>query len=142
MSLASKAGSLASVSLVLASIISGAAFAHTMMKSTSITDGAVLSAAPANFVLVFDHDAGLGSVRLTTAAGEIVPLNFTPSRAMSKSFSIPLPRLEPDQYRLDWRVIASDGHVMASGVSFRVTGAARPAATTGQSSTQPKTKRP
>lgn len=130
-------GPIAVVALGLFSIAS-LAQAHAMVRSVSIAEGATLTAAPPNLVIVFDHDAGLGSVRLTTASGEVVPLAFTPPRAMGKTFTIPLPRLEADRYKIEWRVIAQDGHVMAAGVNFVISGAPR----TLTSAPLPKPKRP
>lgn len=119
-------------SLVIAVIMIGglaanSALAHTMVKSTTIAEGATLAASPPSVTVVFDHAAGVGSVRLTTVTGETIPLNFTPPRTKVTSFTIPLPRLDPDRYKLEWRAIAQDGHVMAGGLSFGVTGGAKPA---------------
>jgi len=68
-------------------------------------------------------NAGLGSIRLITANGEVVPLAFTPPQAMGKTFTIPLPRLEADRYKIEWQVNAEDGHVMAAGLNFLISGA-------------------
>lgn len=110
------------MAIAMAGLLAGGALAHTMLRSTSIPDGARLEAAPPTLTLRFEHRAGLGSVQLATLTGERIPLDFTPPRAMSDTFVIPLPRLEPDRYRLSWRVIAEDGHVMAGTISFTVTG--------------------
>lgn len=117
---------------VLALGLASTALAHTMLRSTSIADGARLETAPPSVTIRFQHAAGLGSVQLATATGERVPLSYTPPRAMSDTFAIPLPRLEPDRYRLSWRVIADDGHVMAGAISFTVTGRASQPAEAGQ----------
>jgi copper resistance protein C len=121
------------VGAVLAALVfstAGVALAHTMVRSTSISEGARLEVSPPSVTIRFEHAAGMGSVQLATATGERVPLSYTPPRAMSDAFVIPLPRLEPDRYRLSWRVIADDGHVMAGALNFTVTGpASRPAPT-------------
>jgi hypothetical protein len=51
-------GPIAVVALGLFSIAS-LAQAHAMVRSVSIAEGATLTAAPPNLVIVFDHDAGL-----------------------------------------------------------------------------------
>lgn len=108
--------------------LAGGALAHTMIRSTSIAEGARLEASPPSVTIRFEHAAGMSSVQLATATGERVPLSYTPPRAMNDTFVIPLPGLEPDRYRLSWRVIADDGHVMAGVLNFTVTGpASRPA---------------
>lgn len=98
----------------------GPAFAHATQKSVSITDGATLRAAPQNIVIAFEHAARFGSVQVHTATGERIPVDYAPPSAPMTTFTIPLPTLAPDGYRITWRVIAEDGHVMTGGVSFTV----------------------
>lgn len=95
-------------------------FAHTMVQSVSIADGARLQTPPNEITITFEHAARFGSVRLQTAAGERIAVPYTPPTAATTSFRIPLPALPPDSYRLTWRVIAEDGHVMTGSVSFTV----------------------
>lgn len=96
------------------------AYAHTMVQSVTIADRSTLRAPPENISITFEHAASFGSARLTTATGEVIPLTYTPPRGASRTFTIPLPRLDPDRYRFTWRVIAEDGHVMSGGVMFTV----------------------
>lgn len=100
----------------------GAAAAHTMVKSVSIAEGAKLKAAPPSVTVTMGHPVGVGGASLATAAGKDVPLQFKPTRAMTATFTVPLPKLAPDSYRLSWRTVSDDGHVMTGGVSFTVTG--------------------
>ena len=103
----------------------GMAIAHTMVKSVSVADGAKLTTAPKEVTVMMGHPVGVGGVSLATAAGKDVPLSWKPSRAVTESFTVPLPKLAPDTYRFSWRTISDDGHVMNGGVSFTVV---RPAA--------------
>jgi methionine-rich copper-binding protein CopC len=107
----------------------GASLAHTMVRAVSIAEGAVLASSPPSVTITFDHPAGMGAVRLETATGERVPIAWTPPRTLSASFIIPLPRLDPDRYRLTWRVVAQDGHVMAGAVNFSVAASPPPTST-------------
>lgn len=97
-----------------------AALAHTMVQSVSITEGARLQAPPEQLTIRFEHAARFGSVRLETAAGERIPVTYTPPNEATTIFTIPLPTLAPDRYRVTWRVIAEDGHVMTGAVSFAI----------------------
>jgi len=119
--------SLVIMAIMMGGLATTGALAHTMVKSTTIEEGATLAASPPSVTILFDHAAGVGSVRLTTVTGETIPLNFIPPRTKVTSFTIPFPRLDPDRYKLEWRAIAQDGHVMAGGLSFGVTGGAKPA---------------
>lgn len=94
--------------------------AHTMERAISIANDAVLQAAPETFTVSFVHPARFGSVQLRTATGETVPIRFQPPANAATTFTIPLPKLVPDRYRLTWRVIAEDGHVMTGSVNFTI----------------------
>ena len=93
-------------------------FAHSMLKSSSITEDAVLAAQPKHVLLTFNHKVGLNSVELFDSVGEKVALSYTPPKDMGISFDVPLPVLKSDSYKLTWRAIAGDGHVMTGDVGF------------------------
>lgn len=96
--------------------------AHTMERAVSIANNAVLQTAPETFTVSYVHPARFGSVQLRTATGETVALRYQPPANATTTFTIPLPRLTPDRYRLTWRVIAEDGHVMTGTVNFTIAG--------------------
>lgn len=107
-----------SVAVLTASV--APAFAHSMVRSVSIADGARLTAPPQQVTITFEHAARLGSVQLATTAGDRIPVTYSPPAQPATTFRIPLPRLAPEAYRLTWRVIAEDAHVMSGSVSFTV----------------------
>jgi len=109
---------LMSVGLLCASF--AMAQAHTMERAVSIANNAVLQAAPETFTVSYVHPARFGSVQLRTATGETVPIRYQPPANATTTFTIPLPKLAPDSYRLTWRVIAEDGHVMTGNVTFTI----------------------
>lgn len=114
-----KSVALAALSAVMV-VVADPAFAHSMLKSSSITEGAVLTAQPKHIVLTFKHEVGLSSIGLTDSVGEKVAMSYSPPKAMSLTFDVPLPALRSDSYKLSWRAIASDGHVMTGEVNFSV----------------------
>lgn len=99
------------------------AAAHTTLREANIAEGARIAENPRTFTMTFGADSGLASVQLTNAAGQVVPLNYTPSRVMARSFNVPLPVLSPGSYALAWRLMGADGHAMNGSVHFSVTGA-------------------
>lgn len=113
------ARALALVAMLVIAAAPGAV-AHAMVKSVSIKDGATLTAPPPSITIAFDHPAGFGTARLVTSSGERIELTDLPKPGLSQVFTIGFPRLQPDTYRITWRVIAEDGHVMSGGVTFRV----------------------
>jgi methionine-rich copper-binding protein CopC len=118
---------IAAVAIVMALALAAPASAHTSLRRSNIADGAILAENPRVFTMEFGADSGLAAVTLTDAAGRAIPLNFTPTRSIAKTFSVPLPALSPGAYRLAWRIVGGDGHVMNGAVNFRV-GESAPAA--------------
>jgi methionine-rich copper-binding protein CopC len=112
-------GILLSIALLMAT---SPAFAHFILKSSSIKDGAVLSDPPGEIVLTFSKEVGLSEVNLTDSVGESVDLNYSPPTDMDTSFEIPLPDLQADSYTLSWRAMAPDGHVMSGDLTFSIVG--------------------
>ena len=98
------------------------AFAHTSIVSSNIEDGSQIEAAPASFDFSFGADIGLAGLELETLDGDPVEVAFERTRETGKSFSVPLPMLEPGTYVLKWRAVAKDGHVMKGEVDFTITG--------------------
>lgn len=98
------------------------AFAHTSIVSSNIEDGSQIEAAPASFDFSFGADIGLARMELETLDGASIEIAFDRPRDMGKSFSVPLPKLEPGSYVLKWRAVARDGHVMKGEVDFTITG--------------------
>lgn len=127
---------------LMAALVAGAALAlagpvtaHTSVRQANIAEGARLAENPRTFTMEVGADSGLASVQLTDAAGKAIPLDFTPPRAMAKKFSVPLPALAPGGYRIAWRMVGGDGHVMTGGVSFSVGSGAAPPITTNAAPT-------
>jgi methionine-rich copper-binding protein CopC len=112
-------GVLIGVALLMAA---SPAFAHFTLKSSSIKDGAVLSASPSEIVLTFSNEVGLSDVDLTDSVGESIDLDYPPPTDMDTSFEIPLPDLQADSYTLSWRAMAPDGHVMSGDLTFSIVG--------------------
>ena len=110
----------AAIAMTAAMIVATPALAHTAVRETSIAENATLTAAPANFTIVFSGATGLANVALTDGAGRPVALNYTPPRAMASSFAVPLPTLSPGAYTLSWRTIAHDGHAMPGAIHFTI----------------------
>lgn len=97
------------------------AAAHSLLVAATPAAGARLEAAPPEVVLRFNGriEKRLSRLRLVNDRGEaraLVPaLDGAPEELRA-----PAPRLHPGSWRLEWRVLSVDGHVVAGGYSFRV----------------------
>lgn len=120
--LASVIGFLAAVLLPLAAPgLLPVASAHDTLISSSPATGESLEQAPKTLELTYsDEVLNLAPVvRLSNSAGEEI---FTQTPAVSgNTASIDLPALPADSYRVQWRVVSSDGHPIEGTVDFTVT---------------------
>src|SRR5699024_9289888 len=120
--LASVIGFLAAVLVPLAAPgLLPVASAHDTLISSSPATGESLEQAPKTLELTYsDEVLNLAPVvRLSNSAGEEI---FTQTPAVSgNTASIDLPALPADSYRVQWRVVSSDGHPIEGTVDFTVT---------------------
>ena len=101
-------------------LMSGAAFAHSKLNATAPADGAVLARAPAQIVLTFAKRLRLTRVRMTHGGGPALDLDLGGQKSFRTRFAVPLAGKGRGIYRIEWRGLAADGHVMRGGFSFRV----------------------
>ncbi len=109
-----------SLAIIVLLLVPVAASAHSMMQSSSPSDGEVVSEAPETIGMVFHHAVRLTSLELTTSGGEEISIEIDREAELSNIVAAPLPALAPDQYRVDWRAMAPDGHVMSGSFSFTI----------------------
>lgn len=108
--------------LVAALLGASPAFAHGGMMETSIHDNASFTQAPAEFKVSFEKESAITNVMLMTADNKMIAVEFKPSKAPGKEFTIPLPKLAKGAYTLSWKSMGKDGHAMPGAVRFTVTG--------------------
>ena len=108
----------AAVAIVLAS--SSPLRAHSLLLSSVPAAGAVVAGAPA-VTLRFNNriEKKLCQIRLVPPRGEALALSVRTDGAVD-ALEAPLPPLTPGPYRVDWRVLSTDGHVVSGTFAFRV----------------------
>ena len=104
--------------IVSAFAVASQAAAHTSLVSSSIEAGAALETAPSSLELIFGAEVGLADIKLKTAAGDAVKLDYNKPKSMQKSFSVPLPSLNSGSYVIYWRTISNHGHAMRGDIPF------------------------
>lgn len=111
------------VAAITAALIAASpAFAHGGATTTNIKSMANLAEAPANFELKFENPSAVTTLTLTGPDKKVIDLGFKPSTELTKSFSIPLPKLAKGKYALGWASTARDGHAEEDGIEFTVVG--------------------
>ena len=108
--------------IVLGLCLASAAQAHTKLAaSTPAADASV--AAPSAIELTFAGDVRLTSVSLTDSAGAAKHLDAVPT-AVASQFSLAVHEpLTPGSYKVVWRAVGGDTHIISGELSFTVTSA-------------------
>lgn len=115
------------VALFLAPLSAGPyaepALAHTTLVSSVPARGSALAEPPTRLELVFgaDLNAQFVSVALTHS-GVQVPVG-TPSVAGARVTADVAGDMPADAYKMAYKVVGDDGHVMTGEIGFRITGA-------------------
>jgi methionine-rich copper-binding protein CopC len=92
------------------------------MTQSNIADKASLAKAPDAFTASFEEQAAITGLMIMTDAGKHIDLDYRPAKTMSKTLSVPLPKLAPGAYTLSFKAVAKDGHAMTTAIHFTITG--------------------
>lgn len=112
------------LALTLAAVTPAAASAHAMLHSSDPADGATLPSSPRALNLAFSEECRVTALRLVDESGREHQVRREGGRAASSkataTVAAPLPS---GAYRLEWRAMGDDGHVMSGTVRFAVAAA-------------------
>lgn len=97
------------------------AIAHTQLRDSVPSDGAVITSAPARIALNFSLPSRLGALSIQRDSEEPRRLGPNPSTS-AEHLTIALPALQPGTYLLRWRAQGSDGHISRGQIRFTVLG--------------------
>lgn len=112
--------------VLLAAGTAAPAVAHATLVRSNPAEGAVLAAAPAKAVFVFDETVSLpdGGVKVFDADGDTVAASAT---SQDTVVTVDLPdRMASGTYVVTWRAVSGDGHPIAGSLTFSI---GRPSAT-------------
>ena len=99
-----------------------AVHAHTQLKESSPSADASVPA-PKTVALTFAGDVRLTSVSLTDSAGAPKHLDAVPT-AVASTFSLAVHEpLSPGPYKVVWRAVGGDTHIISGEFAFTVTAA-------------------
>ena len=104
----------------LISLMAAAASAHSKLNTTAPENGAVLAQAPDRIVLTFAKRLRLTRIRMTHGDGPALDLDLGGQKSFKTRFTVPLAGRGKGLYRIEWRGLAADGHVVRGGFTFRV----------------------
>jgi methionine-rich copper-binding protein CopC len=104
------------------------AHAHALLKKSTPTDGSTVSSPPASVVLTFSEATRLTAAWIEKGDGPKEKLGPLPVKPATE-ITVALHKLTAGTYRLSWRALGDDGHVVPGELHFTVSGDA----TAGQS---------
>ena len=106
--------------IALISVLATGAFAHSKVDTTTPADGAALTRAPAEIGFDFTSDIRLTRVELVHQDQPAIRLDLGAQTGFARQFTLPLQQLGAGTYRIDWRGLGVDGHVMQGAFGFTV----------------------
>jgi copper resistance protein C len=98
------------------------AAAHTNVARTLPNGGGMISGAPSKLEILFKLGARITALKIYKVNGGEISLGRPAKMANSRLYRGKLPKLEAGKYRVEWRAMAEDGHMMNGRFSFSVKG--------------------
>jgi len=114
-----RAGVVAAGILLLA--LASSARAHSLLLESAPAAAALLAAPPPEISLRFNNriEKKLSTIRLLDERGGVRPLAMLADGPADR-LTATVPSLDPGAWRVEWRVLSTDGHVVSGRFSFRV----------------------
>jgi copper resistance protein C len=110
--------------LILFGAAPAATQAHAILVDSTPKQDEVVTAAPKEVVLRFNAriEKNVARATLTDGSGQKIKMPPVPEDkdGPPERLIIPLPKLAPGSYRLEYRILASDGHSTPGLVRFKV----------------------
>lgn len=102
--------------------LSGPAFGHAKLQSSTPVAEAKLMEAPKLLVLNFNEDVQLAALKLASPSS-VVPIEIDRSAKATSKITIALPPLAAGKYTVTWSALSpGDGHIMKGAFSFTIMG--------------------
>ena len=113
------------LAVVALAILSTAARAHAVLVASSPKDNSVVTIAPKSVMLKFDAriEKRVTQVTLLDAKGHKVALPPAPKGyrgGLPNQIIVPMPKLSAGAYRLEYQVMATDGHLAPGLIRFTI----------------------
>lgn len=93
-------------------------FAHGMMDHTYPKDGAMMMEPTDRVEVKFEMPMNLVNMKLIDAEGKPVSIDFKRSKDVGTHFKVMTPNLAPGDYKVHWKAMGDDGHMMKGSFGF------------------------
>jgi copper resistance protein C len=106
---------------ILVLTLAPSAHAHSLLLESAPVADAQLAAPPTEISLRFNNrvEKKLSTIRLVDERGGVRPVTMLADGPADR-LTASVPSLDPGAWRVEWRVLSTDGHVVSGRFSFRV----------------------
>jgi|SRR6266436_9934500 len=118
---------LAAITMLAASLLSGAAYAHPELQSADPAPGAATATSPKQIRITFNENvitklSGVEVVEVKDQTGKIIATGkATTDPANKKLMVVPVSeQLPPGDYKVEWHAVSDDTHRVKGSFSFSV----------------------
>jgi len=103
-------------------LVAGSAAAHSLLLESSPAAGSVVVASPRELSLRFNNriEKKLSTIRLRDEQGAARPATVLVAEGPADRLKATVDALPAGAWRVEWRVLSTDGHVVSGSFSFRV----------------------
>jgi copper resistance protein C len=107
---------------VLVGLLAGGAGAHSLLLESSPAADATLPAPPEQITLRFNNriEKRLSTIRLVDERGAPRAVTVLGADGPADRLTATVSTLPPGAWRIEWRVLSTDGHIVSGAFSFRV----------------------
>lgn len=102
--------------------LTGIAQAHTHLESAMPADNSVLSSSPEEIMLHFSEPTRLTALSVQKAGDKEAAVVSSLPKEASAALTVPIQVAGPGKYKISWRAVGKDNHVMSGALQFTVTG--------------------
>ena len=100
-------------------LLPATSLAHTHLLRSAPVENAVLEKSPPVATLVFAEPVTLTAVKIESSEGGEIPVKSLPAKPAAE-LSVALPTLSLGRYKISWRAISDDGHIMSGEIHFTI----------------------
>ncbi|MCP4586917.1 copper resistance CopC family protein [Pseudoalteromonas sp.] len=98
--------------------VSSSLFANGMMNATFPEDGAMMMNPIDRVEVNFAEPMKLVNLKVIDSTGKPVSIDFERSKQARTNFKATIPNLKPGNYKVHWKAVGDDGHMMKGTFGF------------------------
>lgn len=100
-------------------LLPACALAHAHLVRSSPVENAILDQSPPSVTLVFAEPVTLTAMKIESTNGVQTAVKPLPANPTAEA-TLALPTLALGRYKISWRAVSDDGHVMSGVIHFTV----------------------